>query len=382
MLRRGLDLIGDIIRQADLVLLGLCCAATAYGLVMIASATNYMGTMRYVVVQLAAWIIGIVLYFLVSLVDVTVILKKWKWIAVFNVVFFLLLKTPLGAESNGNLAWLSIPGFPVDIQPAEIVKVTFILLLAKQLVWLKEHKDLKSVSSVAMLGGHLLGLVGLYYVISSDMGSALVYIFAFACMCFAAGVALRWFVAGICGGAFAFYALWEMGKIPDYMQDRFLILFDHSLDPQGVGWHQTRSLLTLGGGGITGQGLFNGTQTQSEFSWSLPFRHTDFIFSAIGEELGMLGCLLVLILLGAIIIRCVMIASRARCPLESYVCVGVAGTLIFQTISNVGMCLFVLPVIGLTLPFFSYGGSSLVTLYLCMGVVSGIRSRTLPEWLR
>ncbi len=382
MLRRRLEFIADIVRQADLVLLGLCCAATVYGLVMISSATNYMETRRYVIVQGGAAIIGVVLYFLVSMVDLTEVVKKWKWLLAFNIGFILLLKTPLGFESNGNLAWLHIPGFPVNIQPAEIVKMTFILLLAQQLVWLKENRDLKSVPSVAMLGGHLLLMIGLYYAISSDMGSALVYVFVFACMAFAAGVATRWFVLGISGAGIAFFLLWQEEKIPEYMMNRFRILFDHDLDPLGVGWHQTRSLLTLGGGKLTGQGLYHGTQTQSEFSQSLPFRHTDFIFSAIGEELGMLGCLLVIVLLSAIIIRCLVTATKARSQMESYVCVGMAGMLIFQTLSNIGMCLFVLPVIGLTLPFFSYGGSSIVTLFVSMGMVSSIHGRTLPEWLK
>ena len=141
-------------------------------------------------------------------------------------------------------------------------------------------------------------------------------------------------------------------------------------------------MLALGGGKLTGQGLFHGIQTQGEYSGSLPFRYTDFIFSAIGEELGMLGCLAVLLLLAAIIVRCLMVARKARNTTESYVCVGVAAVLIFQTISNVGMCLFVLPVIGLTLPFFSYGGSSIVTLFAAMGMVSSVQSHSLPDWLR
>ena len=382
MFRRTTGVVADIVRQADLVLLGLCCAATAYGLVMITSATRFLETYRHVIVQGAAALIGIVLYFLVSLVDVTELVKKWKWILLFNVGFILLLKTPLGLDVNGNLAWLDIPGIPVNIQPAEVVKLTFIILLAYQLVWLKDNRDLKSTSSILFLGGHLLLIVGLYYVISSDMGSALVYIFIFACMAFAAGTALRWFVMAIGGGGIAFYLLWQEDVIPQYMKDRFLVLVDHDYRPMHEGWHQTRSLLALGGGKLTGQGLFNGTQTQSEFSWSLPYRHTDFIFSAIGEELGMVGCLLVAVLLAAIVIRCLMTAAKARNRMEAYICVGMAGMLIFQTISNIGMCLFVMPVIGLTLPFFSYGGSSILTLFIAMGVVSGIRSRTLPEWLR
>ena len=382
MIRRAAFFIVDLARQADMVLLGLCCAATAFGLVMIASATNYLQSGRHLLVQGIAALLGIVLYFVVAQIDLTEVVKKWKWIFGFNIGFFLLLKTPLGFESNGNLAWLHIPGFPVNIQPAEIVKLTFILLLAQQLVWLKENRDLKSIPSIAMLGGHLVLVVGLYYVISSDMGSVLVYVFAFACMAFAAGVALRWFVLTIAVGGFGVYVLYELDKIPPHMVARFRVLFDHSYDPQGVGWHQTRSLLALGGGKLTGQGLFNGTQTQSEFSWSLPFRHTDFIFAAIGEELGLLGCLLVIVLLSAIIIRCLMTATKAKSRMEAYVCVGMASMLIFQSISNMGMCLFVMPVIGLTLPFFSYGGSSILTLFIAMGIVSGIRGRSLPEWLR
>ena len=382
MFRRTTGVIADIVRQADLVLLGLCCAATAYGLVMITSATRFLETYRHVIVQGAAALIGIVLYFLASLVDVTELVKKWKWILLFNVGFILLLKTPLGLDVNGNLAWLDIPGIPVNIQPAEVVKLTFIILLAYQLVWLKDNRDLKSTPSILFLGGHLLLIVGLYYVISSDMGSALVYIFVFACMAFVAGTALRWFVTAILGGGIAFYLLWQEDIIPQYMKDRFIVLVDHDYRPMNEGWHQTRSLLALGGGKLTGQGLFNGTQTQSEFSWSLPYRHTDFIFSAIGEELGMVGCLLVILLLAAIVIRCLMTAAKARNRMEAYICVGMAGMLIFQTISNIGMCLFVMPVIGLTLPFFSYGGSSILTLFIAMGIVSGVRSRTLPEWLR
>ena len=384
MFRRS-GFLSDMIRQADLVLLLFCCAASAFGLVMISSATRYMGSadsLRHVAVQGIAALLGIVLFFFFSQVDITLLAKKWKWVLGFNIVLILLLKTPLGLDVNGNLAWLDIPGFPVNIQPAEIVKLTFIVLLARQLVYLKEEKNLRSTGPVMQLAGHLLLIAGLYYVISSDMGSTLVYAFVFACMAFAAGLALRWFVIALLGGGFAFYVLWQEDKLPQHIVERFIVLFDHNYDPQGVGWHQTRSLLTLGGGKLMGQGLFNGTQTQSEFSWSLPFRHTDFIFSAIGEELGMLGCLLVVLLLTAIIVRCLATATKAKSRMESYICVGIAGTLIFQSIANIGMCLFVMPVIGLTLPFFSYGGSSILTIFMAMGIVSGIRSRSLPEWLR
>lgn len=382
MLRKIRDFFIGCFHQVDLLLLALCTGTTLFGCLMIASATHYTGSYKNVIVQLAALCLGIVAYVLMSMLNLTEISKYWKWLLGGSLVLILLLKTPLGIESGGNRAWLGISGFPVNLQPAEVVKLTFILVLARQLVYLQEHRNLKSIPSVAMLAGHLGLIAGAYAVVSGDMGSALVFIFIFACMCFVAGVAKGWFAFGILGGSFAFYVLWETDRIDPYMKERFLTLFDHDLDPMGVGWQQTRSLLALGGGKLTGQGLFHGTQTQSGSAWSLPARHTDFIFSAIGEELGMLGCLFTLLLLAAIIFRCVLIARHAQQRMDMYICVGVASMLIFQTVSNIGMCLFVMPVIGLTLPFISYGGSSIVTLFAAMGMVSGIQKRARPEWLR
>ena len=382
-MRKILDFFTGWIQQVDLVLLALCTGTTLFGCLMIASATRYTGSYKNVIVQIAALGLGIVAYILMSMLDLNEIGKHWKWLLGGSLVLILLLKTPLGMDGGtGNRAWLGIKNFPVNLQPVEIVKITFIIVLARQLQYLQEQRDLKSIPSVGMLAGHLMLVVGLYAAISGDMGSALVLIFIFACMCFVAGVAKRWFVLGLLGGGFAFYVLWETDKIAPYMKDRFLTLFDHDLDPMGIGWQQTRSLLALGGGKLTGQGLFNGTQTQSASAWSLPARHTDFIFSVIGEELGLLGCLLTILLLAAIIFRCVLIARHAQTKTDMYICVGVAAMLIFQTISNIGMCLFVMPVIGLTLPFISYGGSSIVTLFAAMGMVSGIQKRTRPEWLR
>lgn len=382
-MRKILDFFSGWIRQVDLVLLALCTGTTLFGCLMIASATRYTGSYKNVIVQIAALGLGIVAYILMSMLDLNEIGKHWKWLLGGSLVLILLLKSPLGMDGGtGNRAWLGIKNFPVNLQPVEIVKITFIIVLARQLQYLQEKRDLKSIPSVGMLAGHLGLVVGLYAAISGDMGSALVLIFIFACMCYVAGVAKRWFVLGLLGGGFAFYVLWETDKINPYMKDRFLTLFDHDMDPLGIGWQQTRSLLALGGGKLTGQGLFNGTQTQSASAWSLPARHTDFIFSVIGEELGLLGCLLTILLLAAIIFRCVLVARHAQTKPDMYICVGVAAMLIFQTISNIGMCLFVMPVIGLTLPFISYGGSSIVTLFAAMGMVSGIQMRRRPEWLR
>ena len=377
MLNRLKANLADFFQQADLVLLALCCTATLYGIVLIFSATRYLGSNKLVVVQFVAMLLGICMYITFSMVDLEVLMKRWKWVLAFNILFILLLRTPLGISRGGNRAWLKFPGIPVNIGPAEVVKITFVLLLAKQLEWLREEKrDLKSFPSALMVGAHAIGMCGFYFLVSGDMGNGLVFLFIFICMAFVAGFALRWFVLLFGGGTAAVAAAWKLGIMPDYMQGRFLALFDHNYDPLGVGWHQNRSLLTLGAGGWFGQGYLKGTQTQSADSWSLPGRHTDFIFSVCGEELGLVGCLAVITLLAAIIIRVLLVAKNSQTSFYCCVCVGMAAMLIFQTLINIGMCLFIMPTIGITLPFFSYGGSSIVTLFAAMGVVSGIKKRS------
>ena len=388
MLNRLKDTLADFIQQADLVLLGLCSTATLYGIVLVFSSTRYLDPskgLRRMITQCAALGLGVCVYIFFSMLDLESITRKWKWILAFNVGFILLLRTPFGvAGGTGNRAWLKFPGIPFQIGPAEVVKITFVLLLAKQIEWLwQEKEDVKSFSSAFAVAAHTLGLCGLYFVVSHDMGNGLVFVFIFLCMAFVAGFALRWFLllfSGVGGVIAAVLLLDLVPKDMKYMLNRFIVLFDHSFDPQGVGWQQTRSLLAIGSGGLWGQGYLNGSQTQSG-STSLPAKQTDLIFSVAGEELGLFGCLAIMLLLLAIILRILLVARKARTPFYRYVCVGMASILIFQTVINIGMCLFVMPTIGITLPFFSYGGSSVLTLYMAMGVVSGIKKRS-PEMRR
>jgi len=384
MLNRLKAVLTDFIQQADLVLLGLCGTATLYGIFLVFSATRYLapdtGTRR-MVIQCTALVLGVGVYIFFSMLDLESITRKWKWVLGFNVVFIFLLLTPFGVSVSGNLAWLKFPFLPFNIGPAEVVKITFVLLLAKQIEWLWDEKeDLKSFRSAAFVAGHTFGVCGLYFVISHDMGNALVFIFIFLCMAYVAGFALRWFALFFAAGGGAFALAWKLDLIYPYMKNRFIVLFDHSFEPLGVGWQQTRSLLAIGSGGLFGQGYLSGIQTQSG-EGSLPEKQTDLIFSVAGEELGLFGCIAIMVLLVLIIFRILMVARKARTPFYRYVCVGMASILIFQTIINIGMCLFVMPTIGITLPFFSYGGSSVVTLYMAMGVVSGIKKRS-PEMRR
>ena len=383
MRRRGSGVLIDLMRQSDLVLFALCSLATFYGMLLILSATHtvYHGSLRYVAVQGVGYVLGTALYFLLSQIDVAEAGEKWKWLFAFNAGFILLLLTPLGLTRNGNRAWLGFDGFPLQLQPAEVVKITFIVLLAWQLVWLREERGLSRFTSAVQPAAHALFMFSLYYAVSRDAGSGLVYLFVFVCMAFAAGMAARWLLLGVGGAAAGLAAAWWFRLLRGDWYKRLAVVFDHEYDPLGKGWQQTRGMLALGSGGWTGQGLFRGTLTQSPYRSSLPERQTDYIFCVCGEELGFLGCALVILLLLAIVVRCLLVARDARTPMEGLVCVGMAAMLIFQTVMNIGMCLFLLPVVGLTLPFFSYGGTSVMTLFAAMGVVSGIKKRSRPEWL-
>ena len=371
-----------IVKKADMVLLGLCLVSTIYGIILIASASNYTGSYRDVIIQGAAAVIGLFAYFIFSTLDVEHYSEKWKWFFLFNLGFIALLLTPLGTGKYGNKSWLTASWLPTSIQPSEIVKLTFTILLAKQMAWFRDNRKMKGLDSLFWPAAHA-GLMFVWIVaISSDAGSGLVYLMIYAGMALAAGLAWYWFVAGFGIMGIGIGALVLLEKLPSHILQRFIVLFDHSYNPDGVGWQQTRSLMAIGSGGLFGQGLFNGIQTQSSFAENLPERQTDFIFAVCGEELGMVGCLAIIVLEFLLVYRCFQTARIAKSTMGSLICVGFGTMLIFQTVENIGMCLFVMPVIGLTLPFFSSGGSSIVTLYAAMGIVSGVRSRSLPDWLR
>ena len=183
MLRRSRELFADILRQTDLVLLALCAAASLFGVLMVASATRYMHTWHLVAVQSVALLLGVVLYLVISQIDLSDLCKYWKWIFLVGVVCILLLVTPLGiADNTGNRAWLDFPFLPVKVQPAEIVKITFIILLARQLALLQEKRDLRSFTNVIQPTAHAGAMFVFYYILSKDAGSGLVYLFVFLCM--------------------------------------------------------------------------------------------------------------------------------------------------------------------------------------------------------
>ncbi len=381
--------IREFLRKGDLVLLSLCLLASGYGLVLIYSATRWADTNKYVLVQLAAILLGVLAYVVLTFVDFRLFVDKcWKFIFLFDVAFILMVLTPLGHTAGGNRNWIKISSSLPMLQPDEIVKLPFILLLAWQMSRIHEREEnISSLPSIIQLAGHTLFMVGVIIVICGDMGMCVIYICIFAVMAWISGVKARWFVGVGVPTVVGAVALWKF-ILPktkfwtDYRIMRFRVVFDHDLDPLNKGFQQNRSLLAIGSGQITGQGYLNGTQTQASYESALPARHTDFIFSVCGEELGMIGCILLLGTLLLVVLRCFWIAKRADSLFSAYVAIGVAGMLGAQICFNVGMCLFIAPVMGLTLPFISYGGSSILTMYAAMGIVSSVKAQALPSWLK
>ena len=376
-MRRFLTRMLDAYRKGDNVLLLLCVITTAFGCLMIASTTNASSTgpLRYMLVQVGASVAGILLYVFLSSVDVEFFTERRPLLALFNTGLLIML-IPFGQTISGNRSWLHFPFLPFNIQPAEICKITYILIMAS--IMNSRRSKLSHLSTIIYMGLHFFLLFGVNFAISSDMGVSLIFAFIFVGMAFAGGVHIFWFLSGIALLTVLVPIVWEMLD-GNYMRVRIAVLFDPSLDPQGTGplYQTVRALRSLTGGTLTGQGLFQGHRTQTQ--GALFAQHTDFIFCAIGEELGFVGCVGVLVLLFAIIARCFWVGMRSQDYLRQLVCFGVASALIFQVLVNVGMCVGVMPVIGLTLPFISYGGSSIITLYAMVGLVSGIFAHPAPK---
>ena len=368
----------DFPKKGDMILLLLCLITSAFGCVAIASATSAEkfgdSNLKYIIIQLAATLLGVIAYALVSSIDIDAMSERRSWLVAFNCVLLLLL-IPFGTDNNtGNRSWLDIPGVPVMIQPAEICKISYVVIMAS--VMNAHQNRISSFPSVMHMVLHLGLLFGINMVVSRDMGVSLIFAFIFVGMAFSGGVSLIWF--GLALGAIAVGFPIIFPYLGTHQQNRIKILFDETIDPLGINerYHYKINLLSLTGGGLTGQGLFNGNRTQGGRLFA---QHTDYVFSSIGEELGFFGCVMVMVLEFAIVARCIFVGIRCQDYMRRLICFGAASALIFQVMINVGMCIGVMPVIGLTLPLISYGGSSIVTIYAMLGLVSGAYAR--PESL-
>lgn len=359
-------------------LLGICVLSSIYGIFMVYRAALGMeGTVwidnptKYVVVQTFSLFLGIIAFVIFTLIDSDILGRYWPLLVAINILLLILLIIFGEDDGTGNHAWIRFAG--IGIQPSEVIKVLYIVVSARQMTYLKEYKDISSFMSVVQMAGHFMLVFGGIIVVSSDLGSCTIIMLIFLIMFFAVGVKLYWFALGGAAVAAMVPLLWSY-FLKDYQKKRLIAPYDPSVDPEGYGitWQTNQSKLTLASGRLTGV-------EEGHTTTAFTGKHTDFIFSCVGEQLGMIGCILVLILLTIIIIHCFRVGLHAGRTYDMLICVGVGAAVACQTFVNVGMCLGITPVIGITLPFFSYGGSSMVTMFVAMGLVSGVKYKPKPE---
>ena len=352
--------------DTDMVLWALCFLASAFGCLLVYSASvgANVGKSGYLV-QFIASAVGLCIAFFMSRVDYHDICKIWfVWLG-FATVLVLLTFTPLGLNVTGtdDTAWL---GFPlssprITFQPSEFLKIAFILSFATHLDKVREtiNRPL-TLLTLCLHGGLACGLIFL----QGDDGTALVFACIFAAMLFAAGLHLGYFAAAFGAIAVAIPLLWP--HLDEEKQARFLSLVHVEEYAKTEGWQQAHGLSAIGSGRLWGLGFLKGENAD------LFARNNDFIFTVAGEEFGFIGSTALLLLLFLIILRVLHAARTAEDFMGMLICSGMAALLGAQSLINLGMVLRVLPVVGITLPFFSAGGSSVATLYLGMGLVMSV----------
>ena len=366
------------ITNTDLYLVILALLCSAYGMVLIYSATlnpatALDGSTRNLFIQGAAILMGLIAFVIMSLIDLETMSGWWKIFVLINIGLQMLLFTPLGVEVNGQRAWLDLG--PTNLQPGELGKLIFIFTLAAHISEIKEH--INEWRGLLVIALHTLIMMGAVVIASGDTGMAIQYFMIALIMLFTAGLSLKWLGVGCGLAVVSIPILWNF-ILDDYQKTRILVLFDPSIDPE-TSRQATYGKIAIGSGKMDGQGLTHGTMTQMQL---VPENHTDYIFSVAGEELGFIGCMLIIGLLVLLIARIFYVSYRASTTFSSLLAVGVGGMFMFQVFMNIFMNIGLLPVMGLTLPFFSYGGTSVLTMYAALGIVAGVRMREKPSWLQ
>ncbi|MBQ3038169.1 MAG: rod shape-determining protein RodA [Clostridia bacterium] len=345
----------------DIFLFLLVLAASLYGIVAIYSATRSFGTNSNVIIQLASMLMGTGAMLAITFFDYEQLEVFLKPVA-GACIFLLILVLIIGKSGNwGAQSWIRIG--PIGIQPSEIAKIGFILTFGYHL----SKVNVNEPKNIFFLILHLVVPIALI-MLQPDAGSAMVFVFIFMLMIFAAGISFKYIIPAITLGLVSLPLIYQF-LLSDYQKHRILVFLNPELDKLGSGYNVIQSKISVGSGGFFGKGYLMGTQNQLGF---LPTKHTDFIFSVISEELGFIGAGLVIILLFAIIFRCLKTAGNAQTSFGKYICTGVSAMLIFHTVENIGMCMGMLPVTGIPLPFFSYGGTSLITNFIAIGLVMSV----------
>lgn len=307
---------------------------------------------------------GCVLALLMSALDYNKILKLWVLYAPLAVILFLLTFTSMGTGVGDDRAWLDL-GF-ITIQPSELLKVTFVTTFALHLS--KVGDRINRFSNVLLLCAHAAVPVGLV-VIQGDDGTASVFLMIFVIMMFSAGISIKYILPCLAVLPVAVYLLWTRFMKP-FQKLRFMVLFDEELDPLGIGYHQTVSRTALGSGQIFGKGLTGGDYVK------VPEAANDFIFSYVGQCFGFIGCVAVMAALYFICVKILINSRTAKDLTGKYICVGMYGMICVHCILNLGMVFGMTPVIGVPLPFMSQGGTSVLAMYIGLGLVMSTYARS------
>lgn len=355
--------------KLDKTLLICSMLITLMSLVTIFGARENFGNSK-IVMQIAMTAVGLCAVMVIVNLDYRLFVDRY-WVFLFLASVLLLGITLIIGDTgaNGtvsaNKSWLTIIKIgsrSFQIQPSEFVKIAFIISFSKHLSMVKDSiNKIKTLIPLAIHAGAIVGLI----LLSGDLGVALVYVGIIAIMLAFAGLSKWYFIGAIGAVCLIFPFLWPF--LSPYQQNRILIGFQPELDPQGFGFQPLLSLKAISAGGFFGRGMNSGGYYEV-----LPASHTDFIFATYCEMFGFLGALVFLFALVCLIVRIINIARSCRNEFGSLICIGIAGMFIVQSVMNIGMCLAMLPVIGITLPFMSYGGSSMLALYLAMGILHAV----------
>ncbi len=352
--------------KSDLILFICSIAAALFGIIMINSASYTLdGHSKYVTVQSIAFLLGIGVMFGIVLFNYKA-LEKLRYVIFGLGTGLLILVLAIGKLTHGMQGWIEIG--PITLQPSEIAKICFIITISCHIS--KSYERINSPKVLLLLFVHFLFYI-IPVLLQPDFGTAMVFVVIFAFELLFAGLYKRYIFSVLAIITVASPIIWTLLK--DYQKNRILVLLSPESDPTGSGYHILQSKLAIGSGMISGRGYLNGPRTQRGY---LPEKQTDFIFSVIGEELGIIGAIIVTILLFIIVYRC--FANAKNCSHDSFgelICIGVGSMMFFHVIENIGMCLGLMPITGIPLPFISYGGSNLVTCFAAIGLVQSIRMR-------
>ena len=358
----------DQLKHIDPILF-ICTAFLSFvSIITIFGAVDNFGKTK-LIMQVAMTVAGMIALFFIANIDYRFFVDR------FAIIMFLfsacLLAVTLIFGSTGenmetaNKSWIRIPIINIGVQPSEFIKITFLCTFSKHIELVRDTINKpKSLIALMLHAGTIVGLI----LLSGDLGVSLVYIGIIAFMLYFAGLS-RWYFFGVATAAVVSAPfLWELLK--PYQQNRIIFGFAPHLDPTGVGMQALLSKNTIAAGGMWGRGLFSGG-----FYEDLPASHTDFIFSTICEKFGFVGGALVVIALLVMVVRLLWIALTTRDFVGRLICGGIAAVIIVQSAENLWMCLAVVPVVGITLPFVSAGGSSLFALYFLMGLAHSVYAK-------